>query len=595
VAQVTASRPTPRALGWIGLAVLAAAAIAVSVVRLQRDAVRAQARAAVRAALPGLREDGFVGSSACRVCHPGAFDSWHGTYHRTMTQAANETSVLGRFDGEPLADGIVPERDATGVWFREGGVRRRVVMTTGSHHMQVYWHAEEDGSLRSAAWAWLREPAPGRFVPNDATLLRPPAETVAYTWNRVCIKCHAVAGNPGWDETQQRVASEVAELGIACEACHGPAAAHVAQHRDPWARYVAHANDEADPTIVQPGRLSAPAASEVCGQCHSITVFADDEAWVVHGRSYPADTPAVHPALESYSHLVRHPLRAVLPAEEASDDDWIDPLLDADPEFFTDRFWADGMVRVSGREYNGLVESPCFASGDLSCTTCHSMHDAPATDQLRVAARSDAVCASCHEEVAAAGEAHGHHDPARVGCMDCHMPHTTYGLLGAIRSHQVDVPRAIVAVETGRPLACDLCHLDRPTAYSAEALARWYGHEIPAGLPAQTPASVVGTLAGDAGQRALWAWHLGWEGATGRGDWVAALLAELLDDPYSAVRIVAQRALRRAGLPEPTVDPLRDGVTARRQVLDRSGAALASGVIEMWLGRRNDRPVRLAE
>ena len=42
-------------------------------------------------------------------------------------------------------------------------------------------------------------------------------------------------------------------------------------------------------------------------------------------------------------------------------------------------FWSDGMVRVSGREFNGLVDSPCFAGATdpertLTCTSCHTLH-----------------------------------------------------------------------------------------------------------------------------------------------------------------------------------------------------------------------------
>ena len=35
-------------------------------------------------------------------------------------------------------------------------------------------------------------------------------------------------------------------------------------------------------------------------------------------------------------------------------------LLADDSRFIRDAFWSDGTVRVSGREYNGLIESPCF-------------------------------------------------------------------------------------------------------------------------------------------------------------------------------------------------------------------------------------------
>ena len=51
---------------------------------------------------------------------------------------------------------------------------------------------------------------------------------------------------------------------------------------------------------------------------------------------------------------------------------------------------------------------------------------------------------------------------------------------------------------------------------------------------------------GDAGVRALVAWYMGWEPArqTAGRDWMAPYLAELLSDPYSAVRGVAERSLR---------------------------------------------------
>src|SRR2546430_13546483 len=42
--------------------------------------------------------------------------------------------------------------------------------------------------------------------------------------------------------------------------------------------------------------------------------------------------------------------------------------------FAPSRYWSDGTVRVSGREYNALIESPCFSKGAMTCLSCHSMH-----------------------------------------------------------------------------------------------------------------------------------------------------------------------------------------------------------------------------
>ena len=53
--------------------------------------------------LPQLGPRGeFVGSSACRECHRQQHDSWHATFHRTMTQQATPQTVLAPFDGVRL-------------------------------------------------------------------------------------------------------------------------------------------------------------------------------------------------------------------------------------------------------------------------------------------------------------------------------------------------------------------------------------------------------------------------------------------------------------------------------------------------------------
>src|SRR5882672_7555596 len=43
--------------------------------------------------------DGYASSQTCRACHPSQYASWHGSYHRTMTQIATPETVLPSFDG----------------------------------------------------------------------------------------------------------------------------------------------------------------------------------------------------------------------------------------------------------------------------------------------------------------------------------------------------------------------------------------------------------------------------------------------------------------------------------------------------------------
>src|SRR5690606_8990524 len=44
----------------------------------------------------------YAGAAECRRCHEAHFESWHRTYHRTMTQEASDAAVLGDFDGAEL-------------------------------------------------------------------------------------------------------------------------------------------------------------------------------------------------------------------------------------------------------------------------------------------------------------------------------------------------------------------------------------------------------------------------------------------------------------------------------------------------------------
>ncbi len=43
------------------------------------------------------RPDEYAGSASCRACHPNQYNSWHQSFHRTMTQAASPESVRGKF------------------------------------------------------------------------------------------------------------------------------------------------------------------------------------------------------------------------------------------------------------------------------------------------------------------------------------------------------------------------------------------------------------------------------------------------------------------------------------------------------------------
>ena len=571
--------------------------------------------------VPRIASDaGFAHSETCRECHQEQYQSWHGTYHRTMTQVATPTTVI-----PDISDRLVLtaqrrtstiERRGDEFWVtmadpdwelqqRSRGVdletisdppaiERRIVMTTGSHHLQAYWIGGRDGGLRQVPWEYHL--AEQRWLPVEDVFLRPPESGRMFShWNSKCIQCHSVDGSPGWQAESQQFKTTVAELGIACESCHGAGADHVRGQRA--------GTDRPMTTILNPRRQTADVSARVCGQCHA--------------TFQPRDRAQFN--LRGFQHRVGEPLEQS--RELATFDHPARPAMEKQGMVV---YWGDRACRVGGAEYLGLVETPCYQANQLSCLSCHSMHESDANQQLAEGMRGNQACLQCHSDFAARLEEHTHHSAESSGslCYNCHMPHTSYALLTAMRSHRIDSPNIASSVQHGRPNACNLCHLDRTLAWSANHLMQWYNQpELPLSKDQQQiAASLLWLLQGDAMQRAITAWHLGWS-PTHRAagdDWQSRFLSLLFDDPYPAVRFLAYQSLRRLpGFADFDFDYLapRDvRLAAGRQILeqlsdhppptsapraaavllDRTGKPLQS-TIDRLRKQRDDRPVDIPE
>lgn len=585
------------------------------------------------------RAGGYVSSDTCRACHVQEYESWYGSYHRTMTQVITPETMIPEWEGTVVVRGreYHLEREADQFWVdmpdpgfgtagrnewrvlygesTSGRIRRRVLMSTGSHHQQVFWiRAGEDRELYLLPFTWLV--LDERWIPYESSFLMPdPEHEYTVVWNEQCIKCHATAGRPGLPPDSEEMDTQVAELGIACEACHGPGGEHVRANRSFTRRYAKHLTGEGDETIVNPEKLTKERSNQVCGQCHSVLGYASErlnESWWESGFPFrPGDD------LHETRRLAQRPAGLLV-------GDWLSPSEEPSGGGFYDSFtWQDGRVRTSGRDYNAVIATACANEGEMTCLSCHSMHHSAPEDQLIPEARADRACLQCHEGYAGRIENHTHHEAESSGsrCYNCHAPHTTYGLFKAIRSHSFDSsPSVRESLEVGRPNACNLCHLDRSLEWTQTHLEEWYD-EPPVALDdeeRERSAALLWLLRGDAGQRALVAWHLGWEPALEASgeDWVAPFLGEVLDDPYSAVRYLAARSLRQrpegVDLPYDYVVDGADPSAARTAVRERwkttsgrtdpdptlflgAGGELDDEAIQAVRRRRDDRLVHIAE
>ena len=542
-----------------------------------------RALAADLATARDLHGGGYVGSLACRRCHPDHDATWSRTFHRTMTTEATPANIRGDFSGATLRHAGVEarmDRDADGGYrmtFATPGAPPRtakVVRAVGSRRYQQYLAAEGDTLWRLPVAYHIEEkrwfPMTGAFLFSDRATIdddtRPRYGGGVFDrhvtrWNDNCVFCHNVAPNPGRDPSTGAFQTTVAELGIACEACHGPGAEHARANADPSRRYALHLAPRADPTIVNPSRLSPARAADICGRCHGQRITADVGPFLAHGDPFVAGDD-----LTRYS----RPLGR-------------DTSLRGDATAFAARFWEDGTPRLTAYEYQGLLQSACAVKGGLTCTSCHGMHEGDPRGQIRepfAGANEDHMCTQCHAPLAvpAAVAAHTHHDPAGEGarCVGCHMPRIVYGVLDIHRSHRIEIPKVPPndphdsGYGAGRPDACTLCHV--------EGLA---GRE-------KGPHPSLSLFTSDPVGRAVAADALGRAPSFGgdeRARRLGALLGSMTNDDFPAVRHIAWRSLRRLTAPRAgpgeglgaDFDPSGD-YPARSAAVERVHRALGSGV-----------------
>jgi Cytochrome c554 and c-prime len=539
----------------------------------------------------------YASSSSCQECHPRQYETWHRSFHRTMTQVASPKNFVGRFDGTRIdSNGLnyrvftrdgqfwaeMPDPDeminrqrtyemklqkgvstATLTWDGIPQVERQVVMSTGSHHYQTYWveSGKYPGTLMTLPLVYLIEDQ--RWIPREAAFMYPPGPRRMVTvWNDHCINCHSTGPAPKpyakQDPRTRRVLetgfhSQVGEIGIACEACHGPAREHVRlRTAEAAGDSSAAANELAKDPIVQPALLEDHRRTTfICGQCHGVYIRMGDQA--LRYRDGEMDFLPGDDLLAKRLYIFPPRDASAYPDESAHSKAIAD--FDRNPSFFRDRFWDNGLVLAGGREFTALSMSKCFTKGTISCLSCHSMHQSNPISQLKSGMETSASCTHCHTEPRYNAELskHTHHPAGSSGsdCLNCHMPRTTYALFRAIRNHQIASPDLAGSVQYGVPNACNLCHLDKPLAWTQDHLVEWYGYQRqPMSIEQEkVSAAVVWMLKGDAAERAITAWHVGWKPAqeVSGADWLAPFVARLLDDPYGVVRYVAGRSL--ASLP----------------------------------------------
>ena len=199
---------------------------------------------------------------------------------------------------------------------------------------------------------------------------------------------------------------------------------------------------------MRPTRLTADASTGVCAQCHSLRTAINPE-YAAGGNYYDFFIPVLEYAPHARPHASHDP-----------------------------PYWADGRPRRFSNDAIGLWQSACFLRGGATCTTCHADPHLPDVDRnpQLAANASNALCAKCHQEIAARVATHSRHraDSAGSACVDCHMPKTVVSIKSTMRDHAIGVPAPENTVTFGIPNACTECHKDKPAAWAVDTLRSWW-------------------------------------------------------------------------------------------------------------------------
>jgi predicted CXXCH cytochrome family protein len=437
---------------------LAAAGLFIAVLSLRAQAPTAPANAGDPStqAAASVPTSQYVGSRACERCHKAAFDQWEQSLHIRMTKPIGEATVVGDFaegtrfedHGRSFEFGRAGGKPFMRVSFGGGTPETfQVDYTLGHKRYQGYLSKLPDGRMYVLPAFW--HVATGRWVDwKEITPIPDGAHNLRQIWNSNCFNCHATNLVQGFNVETKAYETTWTEMGVGCEACHGPGGEHVALI-DAWRK---------DPALKPGGTLG------IFSSRHGSPRQTYDMCAYCHGNK--RNTFVGFRAGDRY-------------------EDYALPFLISEPIPPTDlqgEFWPDGRPNRFNRP-QALTLSGCFKAGEATCTSCHTAHGSPNPFSLKVditqGANGDTLCTQCHSKFTGASvERHTFHNAASEGsrCITCHMSDVNWRLLIRRRDHTFQSPVPEMTSAFGAPNACTTCHDNRSPEWAARQMDVWWGN-----------------------------------------------------------------------------------------------------------------------
>lgn len=397
----------------------------------------------------------YVGSQECRDCHLNEALEWDQSHHAlAWTEATLDTVVADFSDVEFTHDGV------TSRFFKKNG--RFMIETQGPDGqthvypvagvagitpLQQFLIETEPGKLQSFDVTWDDVKKQWYHLYPDQDL--PVGDGLHWTgpyknWNARCAECHATDFDKNYDPRSGTYSSTQSEIGVGCEACHGPGEVHLA-----WAKDSAEGK-ETDMSrwisLTNTGfsmDFNAGAETEIqqCASCHS--------------RREPFEGGNPLPGTPFHDTYRLSNLRSGL-------------------------YHADGQILDEVYVYGSFLQSKMYDKG-VACTNCHNAH----TGEPKI--EGNGLCTQCHSDggnpdfpslTLKSYDDPAHHFHAEGGqgaeCKSCHMIERDYMGIDGRRDHSFRIPRPDLSVKTGSPNACNDCHSDQSFDWAAAQVETWY-------------------------------------------------------------------------------------------------------------------------
>ena len=369
-------------------------------------------------------------------------------------QFATPENVLGNFDNNKVSFHDIETR-----LFKDGEIFKvatagpggkpgvfTIAYTFGHYPLQQYLIDTGKGHLQALNIAWDSRTADNggqRWYHLQADETIDPEHPLFWTGhfqnaNSRCIECHSTNLQKNFDLKNNHYTTKWAEVGVGCEACHGPASQHIAlatanqltgnetgfsKRPKPGLTWAFRGNDD----IASPSGTGDESLIDTCGGCHS-------------RRSSLGDAT---------------PLTAF-------HDQYRLALLDQG------LYFADGQADDEVFVLGSFLQSKMQQQG-VTCANCHNVHSG------KLVARGNALCAQCHNPGRFDTQSHHHHQTESTGaqCVNCHMPERTYMTVDPRRDHNFAIPDPWLSVKSGTPNACTTCHRGKTNTWATRSMTGW--------------------------------------------------------------------------------------------------------------------------